>query len=242
MVPAWLDQLRAAAVGVQAHEIARFLPPHDGSGRRSAVLVLFGDSAAGPSILLCERATTLRSHAGQVSFPGGKTDPGDPDATATALREATEEVGLDPATADVFAVLPDLFLHVTGFIVTPVLAYWREPHLVSAVDAAEVARVVVVPIDELAAAANRFTVRHPSGYNGPGFAAGELFVWGFTAMILDAILRLGGWEQPWDAGVLRDIPESAGPSEPVTGQLGDPLAEQPADPVTPSAAAGTVEP
>jgi 8-oxo-dGTP pyrophosphatase MutT (NUDIX family) len=223
MIPAWLDQLQAATVGVQAHEITRFLPPDDGTGRRSAVLVLFGDSAAGPSILLCERATTLRSHAGQVSFPGGKTDPGDADATATALREAAEEVNLDPATAGVFAVLPDLFLQVTGYIVTPVLAYWREPHVVSAVDAAEVARVVFVPISELARPGNRFTVHHPSGFTGPGFGAGDLFVWGFTAMILDAVLRLGGWEQAWDVNVLRDIPESAGPS-------------------VPSVAAGTVEP
>ena len=71
-------------------------PPAD--GRRSAVLILFGhDPEHGPDVLLTERASTLRSHAGQVSFPGGRTDPDDRDAVATALREAEEETGLEPA-------------------------------------------------------------------------------------------------------------------------------------------------
>lgn len=222
-IPSWLGGLLAATVGLEAAQIARYLPPTDGSGRRSAVLVLFGDGGQGPSVLLLERASTMRKHAGQVAFPGGASDPEDADTTTTALREAAEEVGLDPASVQVFAVLPELFLNVTGFVVTPVLGYWLEPHPVSALDAAEVAHVVDVPISELSDPGNRFTVRHPSGYAGPGFSVRGLFVWGFTAMILDALLRLGGWELPWDVSAVRDIPDSARPTDP-------------------SAFAGTVEP
>lgn len=213
-IPAWLHSLRTASASVQAHELARHLPPTDGTGRRSAVLILFGESAEGPSVVLLERASTLRKHPGQVAFPGGGVDPEDRDPTATALREAAEEVGLDPSGVQVFAVLPELFLSVTGFVVTPVLGYWRDPHPLYALDAGEVAQVVVVPIAWLTTPANRFRVRHPSGLAGPGFAVGELFVWGFTAMVLDAILRLGGWEQPWDESILRDIPPAVGPSRP----------------------------
>jgi hypothetical protein len=70
--------------------------------------------------------------------------------------------------------------------------------------------VAVVPVAELADPANRFRVIHPSGYVGPGFAAGGLFVWGFTAGLVDGLLRLGGWDREWDQDALRPIP---GPSE-----------------------------
>lgn len=196
---------------VMAGELSRFTPPSDGSGRHSAVLILFASSgpAGGPDsadVLLIQRSDTMRSHAGQVAFPGGATDPQDASASATALREAAEEVGLRPDTVDVLAELPALWLPPSGFVVTPVLGYWRSPHPVGVVDAAEVASVHRVPLSELLQPANRFTVRHPSGYNGPGFAVDGLFVWGFTAGLLDRLLRLAGWEQPWDRDQVRPLP------------------------------------
>ena len=153
-----------------------------------------------------ERAASLRSHPGQVSFPGGRTDPGDLDAAATALREAGEEVGLRPESVRVLGVLPVLDLAVTGFRVTPVVAWWLAPHPVGVVDRAEVARVARVPIAELADPANRCEVQHPSGRVGPGFSAGGLFVWGFTAFLLDAVLELAGWARDWDRSVVRAVP------------------------------------
>ena len=137
------------------------MPPPDAVTRDSAVLIALSDDGDGPSVLLTQRADTLRSHAGQVAFPGGATDPEDADPAATALREANEEVGLDPASVEVVAQFPALFLPVSSFLVTPVLAWWHEPHLVDAVDANEVTHTVNVPIAELADPANRFLVSPP---------------------------------------------------------------------------------
>ncbi|HEY5149265.1 MAG TPA: NUDIX domain-containing protein, partial [Mycobacterium sp.] len=127
-------------------------------------------------------------------------------AVATALREAEEEVGLDPSTVHIVAQLPALYLPPSGFVVSPVLAWWTAPHDVAPVDAAEVARVAVVPVGALADPGNRFRVSHPSGLVGPGFEVAGLFVWGFTAGLLDHLLRLGGWAQPWDEARIRPLP------------------------------------
>lgn len=202
--PSWLQPLLAAAAEADAGDITRFLPPKDG-GRPAAVLVLFGEGADGPDVLLIERAAGLRKHAGQPAFPGGALDPGDEGPVAAALREAEEEVGLDPSGVRVLATLPELYLPVSGFVVTPVLAWWHRPSPVAAVDPAEVAGVVRVPIRELSDPANRVEVRHPAGRIGPGFAVRDLLVWGFTAGLLDAILRMGGWERPWKPAAVRTL-------------------------------------
>jgi 8-oxo-dGTP pyrophosphatase MutT (NUDIX family) len=195
-VPGWLRPLVAAAAGVRAEDLSRFVPPGAGE-RASAVLVLFGEGPAGPDVLLIERAATLRSHAGQPAFPGGALDPGE-GAVDAALREAAEETGLDPAGVDVLAVLPDLWIPFSGYAVTPVLAWWREPSDVGPTDALEVAAVVRVPLAELAAASARVRVRHPAGGEGPGFEVRGLLVWGFTAGLLARLLELGGLA-PYDA-------------------------------------------
>lgn len=188
----------------------RFAPPHNG-GRSSAVLMLFGPGeSGGEDVVLTQRSDGLRQHAGQVSFPGGSTDPGDRDAAATALREAAEEIGLRAADVDVVGAMEPLFLSVTDFVVTPVLAWSPRPAAVRVVDPAEVARVVRVPVSELVDPANRFTVHHPSGYVGPGFEASGLFVWGFTAGVLSELLDLAGLSAPWDRRVRRSFDAGTG--------------------------------
>jgi 8-oxo-dGTP pyrophosphatase MutT (NUDIX family) len=207
-VPAWLRRLVDAATSASPEEFSRFLPP-EGGGRESAVLVLFGEGADGPDLLFIERASDMRTHAGQPAFPGGATDPGDADAAATALRESVEETGLDPSGVAILATLPSLWLPPSGFVVTPVVAWWRVPSAVAPVDAAEVAAVERVPVAALADPANRFRIRHPAGLTGPAFGVGDLLVWGFTAGLVDRLLAFGGFERPWDHDDIRDLPESA---------------------------------
>jgi 8-oxo-dGTP pyrophosphatase MutT (NUDIX family) len=205
-VPAWLHRLAAAAPDLHPEDLSRPAPPTGVPARPSAVLVAFRDSPAGPAVLLIQRAAALRRHPGQVAFPGGAVDPGDADYTAAALREAQEETELDPASVLPLAELPALFISGSGFAVTPVLAWWHTPHRLGPGNPAEVARVAVVPIRELTEPAHRFRVRHPAGAIGPGFAVDGLFVWGFTAILLDRLLALAGWERPWDRTRTRDLP------------------------------------
>ncbi|MGG7572332.1 NUDIX hydrolase [Streptomyces sirii] len=201
-LPEWLDPVARAAGTIEPRQLSRFLPPESG-GRQSAVLILFGHGPRGPELLLMERAGTLRSHAGQPSFPGGALDPqdGDPDGPGpvrAALREAQEETGLDPSGVQVFGVLPRLYIPVSGFVVTPVLGWWRRPSPVGAVDQAETARVFTVPVADLTDPAHRVTTRHPSGHTGPAFLVENALVWGFTAGVIDRILHYAGWEIQWD--------------------------------------------
>lgn len=218
-VPDWLAPLAEKARELDGSDLSRFLPPDDGSGRESAVLMAFAGTSDGPAVLLIERAADLRKHAGQVAFPGGSVDPVDVSHRAAALREANEEVGLDPDTVRVVSELPAIFIPVSNFVVTPVLAWWERPHEVRPVDRREVARVELVPIAELVDPANRFRVTHPSGWTGPGFDAGGLFIWGFTAGLLDRLLEFGGWARPWDERLRRPLPV-AEPTPPGTSRAG----------------------
>ena len=156
-----------------------------------------------------------------MSFPGGSTDPGDADAVATALREAEEETGLEPSGVVPLAVLPELFIPPTGYVVTPVLAHWRDPSAVHSVDPGETAAVIRVPVATLADPRNRLQVRHPSGYVGPAFVVAGLVVWGFTGGLLAALLHLGGWERPWDATRVRDLDEAWAAARAVGQEVGE---------------------
>ena len=205
-VPGWLRPLVEVSGELDASAFSRFNPPNGAYTRSAAVLVLFGEGHRSPDVLLLRRAETLGSHAGQVAFPGGGADDGDDGPVATALREAEEETGVDPSGVRPVAVLPELFVPVSGFSVTPVLAHWESPSPVHVVDPGETAAVARVAISDLVAPANRFLVRRPgTGYQGPAYAVDGLFIWGFTAGLLSVLLSLGGWEREWDRGDLRDL-------------------------------------
>jgi len=204
--PGWIPHLVTRLGQQDAGFFSRFLPPDEG-GRASAVLILFGPHAGGgEDVVLTERSHSMRSHAGQVSFPGGAMDPGDSGPVSAALREAQEEVGLDPAGVQVVAELPALYLPPSNFVVTPVLAWWNRPAPISVVDHLEVARVLRAPLSELTDPARRFTVTHPSGFVGPAFDIDGLLVWGFTAGLLSKVIELAGLERPWDVDDRRPLP------------------------------------
>lgn len=218
--PAWLDQVAEAVRTDPPEHFARFAPP-ERPRRQAAVLMLFGPTGEGPvdadgvtgvDVVLTERSATLRSHAGQISFPGGGLDPGDDGPVGAALRESEEEVGLDPASVDVVAELPTLYMSPSGNAVVPVLGWWPQPGAIDVVDPAEVARVARVPLDVLLDPAHRFTVATPSGFASPAFDVDGLFVWGFTAMLLDVLFDTAHLTRPWDRSVRRPIPRSVRPS------------------------------
>jgi 8-oxo-dGTP pyrophosphatase MutT (NUDIX family) len=204
-VPPWLRDAVATIPNTHVDDITRFSPPH-GQGRHSAVLILFGE---GPDLLLIRRATTLRAHAGQPAFPGGAVEEDDVDAATAAVREAQEETGLDPTGVVVFGALPDLWVPITGFVVTPVLGWWAQPSPVSVADPAEVASVHRIPIADLIDPANRVRFLHQSGYLGPGFLVDGLAVWGFTAGLINGLLDRLGLAVPWDIERVIDLPPEA---------------------------------
>jgi 8-oxo-dGTP pyrophosphatase MutT (NUDIX family) len=223
-VPDWLQPLVEASAELPVSALTRVPTPPSG-GRPAAVLILLGENGAeqgaedgtghdsendtapgtGPDVLLIRRSDGLLSHPGQVAFPGGAVDASDDGPVAAALREAAEEVGVDPAGVRPVALFPELYIPPSQFVVTPVLAHWYRPCEVSPVDLGETAAVARVPISVLTDPANRFSVRHPSGWVGPAFALPEMLVWGFTAGLLAALIGLAGWVQPWDEFDVREL-------------------------------------
>ncbi|WP_448614493.1 NUDIX hydrolase [Modestobacter sp. URMC 112] len=238
-LPAHLRRLVAAAGDLP-------LPHRHGApsatARRSAVLILFGTGPAGPDVLLIEKSSRLRSHAGQPAFPGGGADPGEDYPVGTALREAHEEAGVDPAGVRVLATLPELFLGPSDNLVVPVVGWWDDPREVTTGDPREVARVARVPLADLVDPANRFRVRHPSGYVGPAFGVADMVVWGFTAGLLDAVLEAAGLTRPWDTRDVRPLavpppaPGAAGPADGPDADEVDPLDDDAADRAAPTVA------
>lgn len=215
--PDWCEPLLTRVRSARVEDFTRVRTPASG-GRASAVLVLLGEQPGhGPDILLLQRAATLRNHAGQPAFPGGAADPQDADPAATALREAHEEVDLDPDSVTVLAQLPRLWIPVSDFVVTPVLAWWHRPHPVRPRQPAEVAHVARLPVAELVDPANRLRVRHPSGWTGPAFQVRGMLVWGFTAGVLAALLEMAGWARPWSWDRVVDLPPTGARPAPSAG-------------------------
>ncbi|MGU7779438.1 CoA pyrophosphatase [Burkholderia sp. PU8-34] len=164
--------------------------------RSAAVLVPLVVREAGLTVLLTQRADHLNDHAGQISFPGGRREPFDRDATATALRESNEEIGLASERVEILGALPD-YLTGTGFCVTPVVGLVHPPFTVQA-DTFEVAEIFEVPLAFLMNPANHevrvfrwdggerrfFAMPFPRGDG-----SGHYFIWGATAGMLRNLYR-----------------------------------------------------
>jgi len=168
-------------------------PPAGRPARPAAVLVLLYPDAAGDArLVLIERtAADGRHHSGEVSFPGGKAEPEDADLTATALREATEEVGLDTVAAGVRVVgrLDQFWIPVSDFEVTPIVALAERVPLLAAAPA-EVARIVEPSLDRFLPDAPMAMVERTIGTWPLRYGHYEidgLSVWGATARILSQL-------------------------------------------------------
>jgi 8-oxo-dGTP pyrophosphatase MutT (NUDIX family) len=164
--------------------------------RAAAVLVPLVMRAAGVSVLLTERTAHLSSHAGQVAFPGGRTEPTDPSFVATALRETEEEVGLSRRHVEIIGEMPQ-YLTGSGFAVTPVVGLVDAAHELT-LDANEVAESFEVPLAFLMDPANhqRRLYRWDDGAERSFFAmpwtrpdGREHFIWGVTAAMLRNLYR-----------------------------------------------------
>ncbi len=156
----------------------------------AAVLVPVYDDGASLVVVLTERRADLRRHAGEISFPGGRRDPGE-DLMTTALREAHEEIGLDPAEATVVGALPPTTTLVTRFRVYPFVAQVpaRDPDAWRLQDD-EVARVLHLNLDDLRAG-RRMRPLPRLGVPVPtvSFTVDGHLVWGATARMIDGLLR-----------------------------------------------------
>ncbi len=165
----------------------------------AAVLVPLVQRPGGLQVLLTQRTAHLRDHAGQISFPGGRTEPEDADAVATALREAQEEIGLHPHQVEVLGQLP-IYRTVTAFMVHPVVAL-VQPDFRLVLDEFEVAEAFEVPLAFLMDPARhqRHVFRWQEGerqflsmpWTGSDLAgvSREYFIWGATAAMLRNFYR-----------------------------------------------------
>ena len=159
----------------------------------AAVLVPLVERDDGLTVLLTERASHLKNHAGQISFPGGRLEPEDEGPRAAALRETQEEIGLDPSFVSVVGYLPDHVI-ISGFLVTPVVAFVR-PGFELALDAQEVQSTFEAPIDYLFDDTNYRTRKRPVGNTGIEIDVldipfGEHNIWGATAGMILTLHRL----------------------------------------------------
>ncbi len=160
----------------------------DAGPGRSAVLVpiVLGTS---PSVLLTRRSALLRHHPGQVSFPGGRADPEDADAVATALREAQEEVGIDPHLVEVLGRLPPQRTHAGEFTIVPVVAL-LSPHATWRASEREVAAIFGLPLAVLTDPAAPRLIEIGPRAGAWSWPHPEEDIWGATAAILLALSRM----------------------------------------------------
>lgn len=158
---------------------------------------------ADATVLLTHRAADMRTHSGQMAFPGGRWEEQDSGPVATALREAWEETGLDPASVTPLAVGQPVYIDRSNFAVVPVLAYWHAPGRVFPASE-ENDWVQAYPLAALTEPAARFQLGYMR-FSGPAFDVDGMVLWGFTAGVLSALIRAAGWERPWDATTVHDL-------------------------------------
>lgn len=216
--PSWLEPLvsrmLSGHMGAQIQAELKATGAIDKQRQAAVLMVVSGTGEEGSTelpddaeILLIHRSPSLRSHSGQIAFPGGRVDPEDASIVDCAMREAWEETGLDRRTVTPLAELPEVHIRATGYPVHPILAYWDEKSEVRPIDPAETDEVFSVPIRKLLDPKVRFRVSM-ANWSGPAFDLDGYVIWGFTGGVLNALFSQAGWEIPWDESKVVPLEEA----------------------------------
>ncbi|HLN72044.1 MAG TPA: CoA pyrophosphatase [Prolixibacteraceae bacterium] len=209
------DALRGELLGIEAHQ--KMLPP----GRRlktyeselsmvkpsGVLLLLFPDKG---QIYLCliKRPSTMTHHPGQISFPGGKVEKEDLSAEMAALREAQEEVGIDPSFVRIIGKLSELYVEVSKFLIHPFIA-WADEKPDFIVNKSEVDELILLPLNELVA---NETIMETDMDTVTGqlrikyYPFDSQIIWGATAMILSELIEI--LKKIQDRGVASDFKQN----------------------------------
>ena len=178
-----IDHPEAQVDGVEGH-----LP----QARKAAVLLPLFEQDGAVSIAFIRRATTLRSHSGEIALPGGSVDPTDTSPVMTALREAQEEIGLDPVRVEVLGVLSPVFTVVSNFLITPVVAFLPQGLGELHLQTSEVHEMILIPLHRLSDPAILHTERWTRNNLTRVvyfYDYGSYRIWGATGRILNLFLQ-----------------------------------------------------
>ncbi len=177
----------AERAGLMSDEIEGQRP----NARKAAVLICLFECDEETHVVFIRRAATLRAHSGEIAFPGGSVDVVDTSPVLTALREADEEIGLDPSRVEVLGVLPPVFTVVSNFLITPVVAYLPQGPGMLRLQTSEVDELLVFPLRGLLDPA----IYHTEEWTRGGLARtvyfydyGSYRIWGATARMLTTLL------------------------------------------------------
>ena len=161
--------------------------------RKSAVLLALFEEDGELYLAFIRRASTLRSHSGEIAFPGGGVERGDASLAVTAMREAQEEIGLDPERVEMLGVLPPVFTVVSNYLIVPVVAYLPRGLGLLTLEPSEVTELILAPLRKLADPA----IAHTEEWTRGGrtrtmyfYDYGSYHIWGATGRILHAFLRI----------------------------------------------------
>ncbi len=191
-------QLQNELPGISAHQ--KMLPPGrelipplgNNSIMQSGVLLLIFQEGKSKKLVLIRRPVTMKNHAGQIAFPGGKMEPQDNGIVETALRESKEEIGIAPEKVRVIGTLSPVYVQVSNFVIHPVVG-WYDSQPDFKMEATEVANVHIISIEDMLLPSS-LTIHNVETLSGllsvPGFSIDGLFIWGATAMILTEFLEI----------------------------------------------------
>jgi 8-oxo-dGTP pyrophosphatase MutT (NUDIX family) len=172
-------------------ELMKLSPPWD--AKQSSVLILFYPMAGSIGMVLMLRPEYPGIHSGQISLPGGRYEETDESLIYTALREANEEIGIDPGQVQIIGQLTEMYIPPSNFMVTPIVGYQATiPHFTA--DPKEVAKIIEIGVDDLLDERNKqmkkMKLSLGISIKVPSFCINDHIIWGATAMILNELKEI----------------------------------------------------